>query len=343
MVTINKKTGSSKKEIAFDRETYDTLNDELNRVIEDGKLSQKVAFASRIGTIDNPNYVSLDIAFFYHDTPIVVWHNDQTVTIDLDGFMGPATQDKLNFALKGHGWVGTAWDGSRSWLLHLIDPNKPLVDNGYGGVKPQYHESVRLFNGLTFSTETGEVLNTEPTVPALDFIKVLKGYRLYGGKSKLPDISQLTEQGVSPVLYDKWLDKLIKLYCENVIVWDYIGGAYNHTRAECHVCDENEEIIDRCLESGELKPGSWGSIKEQALALFRNHEKTLHTDDRNHFLNHVLEAEYNSSIPYIVLTVAGYRPEYWLYQQDDSSLKVIQKHVSRFLRRMLHRSLVNVA
>lgn len=342
MVTLKDQTGTKKKEIVFDCETYDSLDEALTAHMHaKNETSMKVAFASRISWENDDT-----ISFFYHDTAIVTWHRfNNSITVNTGGFMGKATQEKINFALRGHGWIGTAWNGSRNWLLHLIDPNKPTTKDDYGRTRHEYHDSVALYEGLTFDAISGVVTSTEPTVDELDFCEVIKAYRfVYEGKSKLPDISK----GVSLALYDKWLDRVIKLYCEQVITWETMAGSYNYTHGECFMCDQEEEIFDRSLDEGVIKPGNFGSIKEQTLAILREHIQHAHTDDRDHLLQHVLKGDYNSTIPYLALKIGLLRPEYYLRYTgheytDNRNLTQVQRHTSRFLRRMLHRSIINVA
>lgn len=329
MVTMNKV--NSKKEFTFNSETYASLSDFLGK---GNTLSMPVAYASKIVETD-----SNTIAFQYQDTAIVSWYRDHTVIINTGGFVSKATQEKLNFALQGHGFVNTACDGSGQWLLHLIDTWRPAQENG----RPYYLPSTILYDGLCFNADDHTITSVEPRVSYAEYEELFAVYKALGGGSrKISVVGSISLQE-----YDRLIDKIVKQYINVSIAWDNINN-YNDDHVECHVCDEYEEIIERSLDEGVIKFGAWGSIKEQCLGLLRDHDAKQHTDDANHLLQHVKEGKYNSSIVWVALTIAQLKPEFYMYQSSsvhysDFNLNVIRKQVSRFLRRMLHKGIVNVA
>jgi hypothetical protein len=341
MVQFIKKTKTSSAQVIFDKETLDSLRATFSEKYFDLKLEHKiwslpVAFGSCLTCRMN----SRVIKFVYHDTAIVTWNEDKTITLNTGGFISKATQEKLNFALSGHGFVQTAWDGSGQWTLHLVDTWKPLQENG----RPHYLPSIKLYDGLTFEEDNHTIISTEPRIDKDTYVDLFALYKELGGRGRAAN----AHDGVSLAEYDKLIDRLVKQYCELVITWENLDR-YNNNHADCHVCDEWEEIIDRGLDEGVIKPaGRSGTIKEQCLGLLRTHDARQDDEDRDHLLQHVKQGKFNSSIVWIALKIAQLNPIYYMHHSTseyyaERNLKTMRHYTGRMLRRMLHKGVVNVA
>jgi hypothetical protein len=286
-------------------------------------ISMEVAYATRFQR--TADYEA--IAGIFHDTAIVTLQG-VTFTLNTGGFVSQATREKMNLFLQGHGYV--AQEGGK-WYLYLADYANPKGPADYGRGP---HFKHLFFDGISFDVNSHQINeHARPSCSELDFAELFKAYRLLGGTKRAPNIAQ----GVSVELFDKWLDETVKLYVANV---EYGNVGVCDGELGCAKCMRAWRRLEHMQDEGLFQGQFYGYVTaETKLGLVR----ACFDGDIAHLYEHLYSEDYDGNLVLLAFYVFDQIDDDRYNRCMKMYIDRVQKAVSRFLRRMLHKGVVGVA